>query len=1058
MATTYKNNIPYSDNNAAVTRWATDNSVGTVSSASIDAVRVGQWDLTVNGSVVRSFAGAPSAMTGLYELFKAGGGDDASFSLFSLTVTPIIDMTGVDVTDTEITITGHTWEDYSGRPMVIFYDGDNRVISSISVTGTEVVSIPANTDRIVVGAAGAIPVFYTSIEIPIYVWTVDRRPMFVAAYASQKMEKVNGSGQEIAGNGNGVGPTWGVNQTAWRRAPLAGSPENLFTDPATNGPLNYVQGIFTNPDQPIDLGFERMNISFISGWTNLKNSVSDDDDVQGHYPSNPYSGLELSETQVMMKSDSTVNSFTSYTPFTPTGEQSGDAQNPNPKGDMKKCWTVAVADLKQDIINKGGDPQIICYAGYRPLYTDNTMASIDRTLLGYSTQSDRGGWTGTGDSPGYTPTPGQNTPVSAERPVGYSSSDEAFSAWWDYELDGVRELGFDGIGLDTASGMWWNAANMTGVGNAPNGDYGNVDGSPRLWDFFKDRGLFTQAEAVTWEALEYTTKPWSGSDAPTYEQGAYWGLAGTTVGWVGRTLDSLAIYGWSGLSSGPNDGTLPASVYNFDQLNVATLGDPVEGGLTIDRNTTEVHSIWRWGNVVFQSLLGTFTWPAMCQIMYDFHSAGFVVGSGGSTTNTMTDAAGQTITAKEFNEWVVRLSLADTDPLNPEALASRPDLAFFNSDSAFDSYRLGLGGQIQPPPVIDLPPDVLTRVSREQDDAAGDLVVTTGTVGYLRADSNYSFIYGGNNLPTNEAERPQLRVAGNDLWVDIRFSSPTYRDNFIKSFADDPNDANAYADGRAKLRLHLKVTDQAGDYVFEGITEPHITSGKTSNDGTVNLQMKIRMNNPQDWIGTGAQWTHVPATQGTEPNLAGYPEGLRKNCGVVIDFRDAPLPASEISFIEKLEDSATPLTLHDPNGWYQANNAYTLGGTYAPASQNGTYPRLRSTGLEPSTNCVVDYSMGTEAARDALLANVDQTKLFARVTVTEGGVSYTADSDVFNPATGLNSTQWQIRFDLPGTAWATRPQTKAPQVDFPWGYNIGSPPATGWNVNSGFRVELMELP
>ena len=117
-----------------------------------------------------------------------------------------------------------------------------------------------------------------------------------------------------------------------------------------------------------------------------------------------------------------------------------------PPGDLKECWKVTVADMKTRITAEGGNPEIIAYAGYRPLYTDNTMAAIDRTLMGYSKQADRGGWTGTGDSPAYSPTPGQTTNTSVH-PQGYSASDEAFDNWWGYECNGIRDLGFDGIVL-----------------------------------------------------------------------------------------------------------------------------------------------------------------------------------------------------------------------------------------------------------------------------------------------------------------------------------------------------------------------------------------------------------------------------------------------------------------------------------------------------------------------------------------------------------------------------------------------------------------------------------
>ena len=90
MATLYKNNIPYSDDNGAVKKWAELEALGQIISASITTNRPGDWRLTCNGSEVRSFAGLPSAMTALYELYIEGGGGD--FEAFTVSVTPTLDL------------------------------------------------------------------------------------------------------------------------------------------------------------------------------------------------------------------------------------------------------------------------------------------------------------------------------------------------------------------------------------------------------------------------------------------------------------------------------------------------------------------------------------------------------------------------------------------------------------------------------------------------------------------------------------------------------------------------------------------------------------------------------------------------------------------------------------------------------------------------------------------------------------------------------------------------------------------------------------------------------
>lgn len=780
MATLYKNNIPYSDNNAAVTRWASDNSVGTVSSASIDGVRIGQWDLTVNGSVVRSFAGAPSAMTGLYELFKAGGGDDASFSVFIMAVTPTTDMTDVDVTATQLTITGHTWEDYSGRPMVIFYDGNNRVISSISVTGSEVVTIPANTDRIVVGASGATPVFYSPIEIPPYVHVADRRPMFVSAWASQKMT------QGPAGSVASTGENWGVNQQNYRKAPVSGSADSAFTSTATNGPLAWSTANHLNTDRPLDLGFERITYSFISGWTCLREWNGDVLDGNGgrsgapqpHYPSNAYGGLFNTQTTVYTDDTNTPGSFTSFTPFTDTGLPAAQGGT---KGDLERCWQETVTAAKNKIIAEGGTPEVIAYAGYRPFYTDNTMSTLDRGLIGYSKQSDRGGWTGTGGAPGYTPTPGQ---VTNGNP-GYSNSNAAFINWWGYELEGLQGMGFDGIGLDTGAAMWWNANGMTGVAE----NEGDSPGSPRLHDIFYSYGMAAQVEAVNWDGRGQTTKPWGGADGTgdnnageIYEVGPAWGLAGTTVGWVGRTQDSHELVSWNGESVSPGDGTLYANVYNKDGLltpGTATVGDPVEGGCAVPLigptgKGTEVHSIWRFNNAVINALFANFTWDAIKQIMWDFHDAGLILGSGGSTAVTVTDKDGTSVTAKEFNEYVLDLAA------NPTQV--RP-------------------GSVPPPNPNPLPAGVAARLIKP---AASITNLDVSAQGWLEANNAYETLESATaSTPTQGNFYPRLRVSGTGVSricnVDVDFGTSTVRDNFL----DVENDSGV-------MKLRLTVTDAVG--------------------------------------------------------------------------------------------------------------------------------------------------------------------------------------------------------------------------------------------------------
>ncbi len=850
MATLYKNNIPYSTGNAAVVKWADEQALGSVLSASIDKIREGHWDLTVNSAVVRSFAGAPSAMTALYELFIDGGGAEGAFASFAVTVSPTLDMTSVTITDDTVTISGHTWEDYSGRPQVVFLDDDNRELARIDVSGTETVSIPASTERMIFGSAGAVPVFFSSLEIPVYVFTADRRPMFISAYASQKMKP------GPATNTNNQGETWGQNTPAYRKCPVAGSPDSAFTSTATNGPLAWSSNNHTQTDGPLDVGFERLTYSFISGWSCLSEyngqPLDGEDGRSGapmpHYPSNGYGGLFATECQVATDDTNTPFTYISQTPFTDTGIPSGT------KGDLKRCWEETIAAAKAKITSVGGTPEIICYQGYRPFYTDDTMQTLDRNTIGYSKQTDRGGWDGTAGSPGYTPTPGQSTPGR----LGYSNTDEAFNDWWGYELNGLREMGFDGVGLDTGAAMWWNSAGMTGAA----GTEGSIPGSPRLHDLFYSYGMAAQVEAVNWDGragVNGTTKPWGGADGTLdnnageiYEQGPCWGLAGTTVGWVGRTQDSHEVVAWNGTSVAPGDGTLYASVYNRAGLTGgntenATLGDPILGGCPIPLvgptgKGTEVHSVWRWNNAIILTLFQNFTWTAIKQIIYDFHSAGFIVSMGGATRSPehdTTDKDGNPVTPKDFMEYL--LELADG------TITQRP------------------GADPPPPPAGT--PGLLASSVREAN-APLDMQ-TSGNNGWILANSSYTSITGSSDiLPVNNGTYTRLRSAGTNVWCDFNFGSETARDAFLNLAEVDTS----------TMIARLTVEDANGNVLAYGESSPFDTAG-VANAGSANLQVKIE----------NTQWLQgsVPTPGTDNTNWVGKPEGWLLSSGYKVELFDS---------------------------------------------------------------------------------------------------------------------------------------------------------------------------
>lgn len=852
MATVYKNNIPYSDDNGAVKDWAELQALGQILSASITTNRPGDWRLTCNGSEVRSFAGLPSAMTALYELYVEGGGGD--FNTFTVTVNPALDMSTISTEDDTLTISGvgHTWESYSGSPQVVCLSTTNAELSRTSVTGTETVSLPEGTTRVLIGSAGAVPVFETLTTVETYVHVADRRPMFVSAWGSQKMT------QGPAGNVASTGENWGVNQQNYRKAPVPGSADSAFTSTSTNGPLAWSTNNHLNTDRPLDLGFERITYSFISGWTCLREWNGDvldgkdgrSDAPQPHYPSNGYGGLFNTQATVYTDDTNTPGSFTSFTPFTDTGLPAAQGGT---KGDLKRCWQETVTAAKNKIIAKGGTPEVIAYAGYRPFYTDNTMSTINRELLGYSKQTDRGGWTGTGGAPGYTPTPGQ---ITSENP-GYSNSDAAFHDWWGYELEGLRGMGFDGIGLDTGAAMWWNSNSMTGAALGGSPAEGTSPGSSRLHDIFYSYGMAAQVEAVNWDGRGNTTKPWGGADGTDdnnageiYEVGPAWGLAGTTVGWVGRTQDSHELVSWNGESVSPGDGTLYANVYNKDGLltpGTATVGDPVEGGCAVPLigptgKGTEVHTIWRFNNVVINTLFANFTWDAIKQIMWDFHDAGLILGSGGSTAVTVTDKDGTSVTAKEFNEYILDLAANPTQ--------SRP-------------------GSEPPPDPNPLPDGINARITKTAGSPT-NLVATSN--GWLRANNAYSSFQSATaTAPTQDSSYPRIRVSGTgpsrDCFVDINFATDTARTNFI----DNENDST-------QMRIRLEVQDANGTRIALAESDPLVTDANPWPPSASNTRVEVKLDVDDFIEGT------APEPGSSALDWDGQDEGWVLNGGYIIEF------------------------------------------------------------------------------------------------------------------------------------------------------------------------------
>ncbi len=479
------------------------------------------------------------------------------------------------------------------------------------------------------------------------VFEVDRRPLYVWEYAAQRMQEGNTT------TTNNTGEHWGCTKQSYRKCPAPGSAPEVFEDSANNGPLKGLE----EKCYPVhDMGWERFNITNIAGWTclpNATNAEGTDSGPQQHFPSNPYSGMLLSDTKVYRKlvqgPDNTdfADSFVSQTPFTTDGLTLGSTGNS--KGDLFTSWKYALAAFRTRIEDAGGTPDFIAYAGYRPFYTNKNMTTMDKTLMGYSKQSSQShglGWDGEANSPGFTPEPGFDY-VDSNDP-GVSSSDEKFKEWWTPELGGVHDMGFTSIGLDTGARVWQNAEGMVAQSSIiyPAAEIGTRDGSDRLIKFFRGYGLKAMVESIDLD--QYTTPgvttPWTNANIGTYENVAGWALFDTVWGYDGQVTD------YNG-----NEVTLTRNkACNVENASGTDGGATIEGG-SFNPLNTEVHAIFRWNSSWTTSILDNFGWLALKQLLYDFHSTGIIVSCGGDSTTAKTDGSGYVVEASEFYGYVLSL-------------------------------------------------------------------------------------------------------------------------------------------------------------------------------------------------------------------------------------------------------------------------------------------------------------------------------------------------------------------------------------------------------------------
>ena len=254
------------------------------------------------------------------------------------------------------------------------------------------------------------------------------------------------------------------------------------------------------------------------------------------------------------------------------------------------------------------------------------MTTFNKTQLGYSKSSNvAAGWTGTGDSPGYCPEPGfDGSTVS-----GISASIDKISGWFDEEFIGLKTIGFDGIGIDTGTRVYDNAAGRAN-GTVP-GSITNPDGtsSDALVDYFNSWGMKPVFEGV---GLDTWTNGTGANAAPAndgrYAASAYWAYFGSWWGYSGTA---------GGETITPVNFSDPSGGYISDTGVVGTAGNA-----RAFTSSEEVHCIFQWGTgTVIEDLMvgdpsvGTGTgigWLGMKQIMWDFHDAGLVVSAAGSVT------------------------------------------------------------------------------------------------------------------------------------------------------------------------------------------------------------------------------------------------------------------------------------------------------------------------------------------------------------------------------------------------------------------------------------------
>lgn len=499
-----------------------------------------------------------------------------------------------------------------------------------------------------------------------YVFEVDKRPLYVTGYATQTTDvdpRVTQTSGKICGVTN-------TSSKPYRRTPLSIATDADFLDEEKNGRINWIND---EVKPAAEQGFERHHWINCGGHTNFNGTQLDIERadaalpalgsyvaMQPHYPSLVAGSMTLDNYTYIIDQDTLANAVVAPSPFTPSG-QPDDAEG---RGDSTKAWRSAVSYVK-DL----GAKEITSYQGYRAVFTDKNMTDPLVSITSLSAQSSSGTssskdrWSGETGSPGFCPEPGFDG-------VGGSALVDRMKIFWDDEIRGILNMGFNGIGLDTGTRVYDNSAGYAngdnsaldpvfGTPTAPNGT-GNLD----LINYFNSFGIKPVFEAVgldTWTAGSGADAgPDTANNGERYKNSAYWAFFGSWWGYLGEVetdqgLVTLTDQSFSSSSSTPSGGR----VYRDSSNGETYIGNnPLSRGkMPAD---SEVHVIVQWKGTHLNALLeGTgsdlggkkVTWIGLKQILYDMHDAGLVVSASGHPTDSV-----EGITPEQFRQYILDLS------------------------------------------------------------------------------------------------------------------------------------------------------------------------------------------------------------------------------------------------------------------------------------------------------------------------------------------------------------------------------------------------------------------